>query len=269
MRPVETSLMRVDTDRAANLDELLALLAGDDAYTYSVAWIDLLARGRALGRSVLTRGEHARLDELPARRAASPLAFSARERLRAPAHVPSGLMNRWSVGAFNELWFRKAPRRRRDEIQDLATFFHPLDGVAGWNSLYGRRGFTQYQFVVPLDAVDTLRAAVDRISAAGHASFLAVLKRFGPGNDGLLSFPMEGWTLALDLPVSPDLSRLFDELDELVVGAGGRVYLAKDSRTAPATLAAMYPRLEEFRKIRREADPDGVFQSDLARRLHL
>jgi decaprenylphospho-beta-D-ribofuranose 2-oxidase len=269
VKPVETSLMRVDTDRAANLDELLELMAGDDAYTYSVAWIDLLARGRALGRSVLTRGEHARLDELPARRTASPLAFTARERLRAPAHVPSGLMNRWSVAAFNEVWFRKAPRRRRDEIQDLATFFHPLDGVAGWNSLYGRRGFTQYQFVVPLDAVDALREAVDRISAGGHASFLAVLKRFGPGNDGLLSFPMEGWTLALDLPVVPGLASLFDGLDELVVAAGGRVYLAKDARTTAAMLARMYPRLEEFRKVRREVDPHGVFQSDLARRLEL
>lgn len=269
VKPVETSLMRVDTDRAANLDELLELMAGDDAYTYSVAWIDLLARGRALGRSVLTRGEHARLAELPARRTASPLAFTARERLRAPAHVPSGLMNRWSVAAFNEMWFRKAPRRRRDEIQDLATFFHPLDGVAGWNSLYGRRGFTQYQFVVPLDAVDALREAVDRISAGGHASFLAVLKRFGPGNEGLLSFPMEGWTLALDLPVVPGLARLFDGLDELVVAAGGRVYLAKDARTTAAMLARMYPRLEEFRKVRREVDPHGVFQSDLARRLEL
>ncbi len=269
LRPVETSSMRVDTDRAANLDELLALMAGDDAYTYSVAWIDLLARGRALGRSVLTRGEHARLGELPPTRASSPLEFTARERLRAPAHVPGGLMNRWSVAAFNELWFRKAPRTRRDEIQDLATFFHPLDGVGGWNTLYGRRGLTQYQFVVPLDAVDALRESVDRISAGGHASFLAVLKRFGPHNDGLLSFPMEGWTLALDLPVSTGLAGLFDGLDALVVAAGGRVYLAKDARTSPEALARMYPRLEEFRKVRREADPAGTFTSDLARRLDL
>ncbi len=269
LKRVETSRMRVDTDRAGSLDEALALMAGDDAYTYSVAWIDLVARGRSLGRSVLTRGEHARLDELPARRTASALAFDARERLRAPRWAPSGLMNRWSVRAFNEAWFRKAPRRRRGEIQDLATFFHPLDGVGGWNSLYGRRGLMQYQFVVPLHATEALREAVDRISVAGHASFLAVLKRFGPGNDGLLSFPAEGWTLALDLPASPALSSLFDALDDVVVAAGGRVYLAKDARTSGATLARMYPRLEEFRKLRREIDPDQVFRSDLARRLDL
>lgn len=267
LKRVETSRMRVDTDRAGSLDEAVALMTADTS-TYSVAWIDMLARGRSLGRSVLTRGEHARRDELP-RRTASPLAFDARQRLRVPRSVPGGLVNRWSVAAFNEVWFRKSPRRRRGEIQDLATFFHPLDGVGGWNALYGRSGLTQYQFVVPLAATEALREAVDRISAAGHASFLAVLKRFGPGNDGLLSFPLEGWTLALDLPVSPALAPLFDALDELVVTAGGRVYLAKDARVSAATLARMYPRLEQFRKVRHELDPDRVFCSDLARRLDL
>ncbi len=268
LKRVETSRMRVDTDRAAHLDEALALMAGDDAWTYSVAWIDLLARGRALGRSVLTRGEHAQLDEL-GRRTASPLAFRARERLRAPRRVPVGLMNRWSVRAFNEAWFRKSPRSRHGEIQGLATFFHPLDAVGGWNTLYGRHGLVQYQFVVPLEATEALREAVDRIAAEGHASFLAVLKRFGPANDGFLSFPMEGWTLALDLPASPGLADLFSALDRLVVAAGGRVYLAKDARLPAETLAAMYPRLEEFRKVRHDIDPDRVFRSDLARRLDL
>lgn len=269
LKRVETSRMRVDTDRAGSLHEALALMAADEDYTYSVAWIDLVARGRSLGRSVLTRGEHAGLDELAGRRTASPLAYRARERLRAPRWVPSGLVNRWSVRAFNEAWYRKAPPTRRGEIQDLATFFHPLDGVGGWNSLYGRRGLVQYQFVVPLDATEALREAVDRISAGGHASFLAVLKRFGPANEGLLSFPTEGWTLALDLPASPALASLFDALDELVTGAGGRVYLAKDARTSADALARMYPRLEEFRKVRRGVDPGRVFCSDLARRLDL
>jgi decaprenylphospho-beta-D-ribofuranose 2-oxidase len=178
-------------------------------------------------------------------------------------------MNHWSVKAFNEVWFQKAPRRRRGEIAHLAAFFHPLDGVGDWNRLYGRRGLVQYQFVVPPDADEALKEAVRRIADAGHASFLAVLKRFGPGNPGLLSFPREGWTLALDLPADPGLVPLLDRLDALVVEAGGRIYLAKDGRTRPETLREMYPRLAEFREIRRAVDPDGLFSSDLARRLSL
>jgi len=270
LRRVETSFMRVDTDRAAGLAELLTLMReGDDSYTYSVAWIDLVARGRSLGRSVLTRGEHATVAELDERHRAQPLAFTAGQRLAAPPWAPTGLMNRWSVRAFNEMWFRKAPRRRRDETQHLAGFFHPLDGVADWNRMYGRRGLTQYQFVVPMDAEDALTEAVDRISAAGQASFLAVLKRLGPANPSPLSFPTRGWTLALDLPADPRLAGLLDQLDELVVGAGGRLYLAKDARVSAATLRRMYPRLEEFRAVRRKVDPGGVFDSDLARRLEL
>jgi len=270
VRPVSSAYVRVDTDRTGNLAELVELMRRtDDGYTYSVAWIDLLARGGALGRSVLTRGEHADVDELPDRARRDPLAFAPRQLLQAPAAVPSGLVNPWSVRAFNELWFRKAPRHRRAEIQGIGGFFHPLDGVGDWNRLYGRRGFVQYQVVVPPDAEEALTEAVRRIADSGHASFLAVLKRFGPGNEGLLSFPRAGWTLALDLPADPGLSPLLDRLDDLVVEAGGRTYLAKDSRTRPETLERMYPRLGEFRRLRRRIDPEGVFTSDLARRLGL
>ncbi len=270
LRRVETSVIRVDTDRAANLGELLTLMRqGDAGYTYSVAWIDLLSRGRSLGRSVLTRGEHATTAQLPAGRRADPLAFDARQRLSVPPWVPGGLVNKWSVRAFNEMWFRKAPRRRRGQLESLGGFFHPLDGVGEWNRLYGRRGLTQYQFVVPLDQEDALAEAVDRIAAAGQASFLAVLKRFGPANPAPLSFPDEGWTLALDLPADPRLAPLFNGLDELVVAAGGRVYLAKDARLSRETLHRMYPRLPQFEAVRDEVDPQRVFRSDLARRLGL
>jgi decaprenylphospho-beta-D-ribofuranose 2-oxidase len=269
-KQVETSYMRVDTDRVGDLDALLDLMRRtDDDYTYSVAWIDLLATGRALGRSVLTRGEHAHADDLPPARRRRPLEFAPKERLGAPPVVPSGLMNPLTVRAFNELWFRKAPRERRGELQPLASFFHPLDGVRSWNRMYGSTGFLQYQFVVPEGADDVMRRAVRRIAEAGHASFLAVLKRFGPGNPAPLSFPIAGWTLALDLPARRSLAPLLDGLDELVVQAGGRTYLAKDSRATPATVRAMYPRLDEWRAARRELDPDGVFVSDLARRLDL
>ncbi|GHD48719.1 FAD-binding protein [Streptomyces galbus] len=273
LQPVQTSLMSVDTERAADLDDLMArLTAGDDRYRYSVAWIDLLARGAATGRAVLTRGDHAPLDALPAgsRARRDPLAFRPGRLPAAPRHLPGGLLTRRSVGAFNELWYRRAPRLRRDELQSIAAFFHPLDGVPHWNRIYGRGGFVQYQFVVEYGQEDALRRIVDRIAARRCPSFLAVLKRFGDADPGWLSFPRPGWTLALDVPAAlPGLGAFLDELDERVAAAGGRVYLAKDSRLRPELLAAMYPRLDDFRALRAELDPRGVFVSDLARRLSL
>lgn len=271
LQPVETSLMSVDTERAADLDDLMArLTATDHRYRYSVAWIDLLARGRSTGRSVLTRGDHAPLDSLPPRARRHPLAFRPSQLPAAPAFVPEGLLGRSTVGLFNELWYRKAPRARAGELQKISTFFHPLDGVPHWNRIYGRGGFVQYQFVVGHGQEDALRRIVERISGHRCPSFLAVLKRFGEGDPGWLSFPMPGWTLALDIPAGlPGLGPFLDELDEGVAGAGGRVYLAKDSRLRPELLGVMYPQLTEFRSLRAELDPRGVFTSDLSRRLNL
>jgi decaprenylphospho-beta-D-ribofuranose 2-oxidase len=265
--PVETSLIRVDTSRLPDLDAVMSAMSGsDDRYRYSVAWVDSLARGGSLGRSVLTRGDHASLAEVPAGRAR--LAFRPGKALRAPPWVPSGLLNPLTVAAFNQAWFAKAPRHREGELQSIGTFFHPLDGVAGWNRVYGRRGFVQYQFVVPMDREDMVRRALEALSGARCPSFLTVLKRFGPGNPGPLSFPIPGWTMALDLPATtPGLARLLDRLDEDVVAAGGRVYLAKDSRMRPELLGAMYPELDRWRKIRHELDPGNRMCSDLARRL--
>ena len=271
LRPVATSLMSVDTERAADLDDLMArLTATDHRYGYSVAWIDLLARGRSTGRSVLTRGEHAPLDALPPRARRRPLAFRPARFPSAPAFVPEGLLGRGSVGLFNELWYRKAPRARAGQLQRISSFFHPLDGVPHWNRVYGRGGFVQYQFAVGHGREEALRRIVRRIAERRCPSFLAVLKRFGQGDPGWLSFPMPGWTLALDIPASlPGLGAFLDELDEEVAGAGGRVYLAKDARLRPELLAGMYPRLTEFRRLRAELDPRGVFTSDLSRRLDL
>ncbi|MEV5351547.1 FAD-binding oxidoreductase [Streptomyces sp. NPDC086081] len=271
LQPVETSLMSVDTERATDLDDLMARLAATDhRYRYSVAWIDLLARGAATGRAVLTRGDHAPLDALPARMRRDALSFRTSRLPSAPAALPEGLLSRTTVGLFNELWYRKAPRARRGRLQRISAFFHPLDGVPHWNRVYGRGGFVQYQFVVGYGQEDALRRIVRRISERRCPSFLAVLKRFGESDPGWLSFPVPGWTLALDIPAGlPGLGAFLDELDEEVAAAGGRVYLAKDARLRPELLAAMYPRLDDFRALRAELDPHGVFVSDLARRLHL
>jgi decaprenylphospho-beta-D-ribofuranose 2-oxidase len=285
MVPVETSAMRVDTERAPDLDRLMAALRECDArHRYSVAWIDCLATGARLGRGVLTGADHAARAELPAARrhgdgrsdghgdghGDGALAFAPRPALKVPITPPGWFLNPLTVGAFNEMWYRKAPRRRTGELQGLSTFFHPLDGVAGWNRLYGRRGFLQYQFAVPDAASEVVRVVLERLASARAASFLGVLKRFGPGDPGPLSFPLEGWTLALDLPLGGEgLGPLLDGVDELVAGAGGRVYLAKDARLRPELLEAMYPGLERWRRTRRRFDPEAVMGSDLSRRLDL
>ncbi|MGW4757140.1 FAD-binding protein [Streptomyces chartreusis] len=273
LQPVTTSMMSVDTERARDLDDLLArLTTGDGHYRYSVAWIDLLARGPAMGRAVLTRGDHAPLEALRegTRARREPLAFRTARLPAPPSVLPEGLLSRRTVGWFNELWYRRAPHARTGELQPLARFFHPLDGVPHWNRIYGRGGFVQYQFVVGHGREETLRGIVRRVSEHRCPSFLAVLKRFGDADPGWLSFPVPGWTLALDIPAGlPGLGALLDTLDEDVAAAGGRVYLAKDSRLRPELLATMYPRLDEFRALRAEIDPRGVFVSDLARRLGL
>lgn len=271
MRPITTSSMLVDTWRAADLDACMAdLEASDAAHRYSVAWIDCLATGSSLGRSVITCGDHADVEDLPARQRSRPLAFDPHSRLQAPQVVPPGLMNRATVRAFNEVWFRKAPRRRHRSVESIPSYFHPLDGVRGWNRLYGPRGFLQHQSLVPFGEEAALRLIIERLADSGCASFLAVLKRFGPGNAGHLSFPMPGWTLALDLPIGPPaLGPMLDELDQLVVAAGGRVYLAKDSRMRPELVSAMYPGLDGWRAVQHDLDPGGRLRSDQSHRLEL
>ena len=268
---VQTSRLLVDTVRAADLDQAMACLAGtDDAHGYTVAWTDCLASGRTLGRSVITSGDFAAVGDLPPRERADPLAFRPRARLSMPVTAPPGLVNRHTVGLASRAWYHRAPRRREGEIQDIGAFFHPLDGIRNWNRLYGPAGFRQYQFVVPFGQEAVVARSLERISRARAPSFVTVLKRFGPGSAGYLSFPLPGWTLALDFPAAtPGLAALLDWLDEQVLAAGGRVYLAKDSRLRPAALAGMYPRLADFRKLRARIDPSGLLASDLSRRLGL
>jgi decaprenylphospho-beta-D-ribofuranose 2-oxidase len=269
--PIETSKMLVDTERVPDLDACMARMAETDAdHRYSVAWVDSLSKGRHLGRSVITVGDHATAADLPGKLAGDPLKFKPRQLLAVPLTPPVSLLNPLTLAAFNEAWYRRAPKRRTGELQSIATFFHPLDGVGNWNALYGPRGFTQYQFVVPFGCEDVVRRVLERLSSARAASFLVVLKRFGAAGAGHLSFPSEGWTLALDIPLGINgLAVVLDELDEIVANSGGRVYLTKDGRVRPEILHAMYPRLGEWNEVRQRVDPNGVLSSDLSRRLRL
>jgi decaprenylphospho-beta-D-ribofuranose 2-oxidase len=238
---------------------------------YSVAWIDPLAKGRHLGRSVLGRGDHARLDQLDPKAAVTPLAYGPQQLATFPPLVPPmGYINRLTVAAFNEMWFRKAPVRKIGELQSISSYFHPLDMVGSWNRVYGARGMVQYQFVVPFGEEAAMRTVIERLSAARAASFLAVLKRFGAGNPAPLSFPAPGWTLALDVPAgSPGLGELLHGLDRIVLDAGGRHYFTKDAHTTPEAIRQGYPRLDEWKAVRDSVDPHGRWQSDLSRRLGL
>ncbi|MDE3064477.1 MAG: FAD-binding oxidoreductase [Acidobacteriota bacterium] len=267
MLAIETDRVLVDTDRFDDLDGVMAAMAeGDRDYRYSVSWVDCMTRGAHMGRAILTRGDHARAGDVAEPSLAGPRA----PRLAVPFDAPSGLLNSLSVRAFNEVWFRSAPRHEVAEAQSLSTFFHPLDGVRDWNRLYGRRGFVQYQFCVSDEHAETVVRAIERLSSSRVPSFLAVLKRFGAPTPGPLSFPAPGWTLALDLPVGPAaLPGVLDDLDEMVIEAGGRVYFAKDARLDPGKVRAMYPRLEEFLAIKDRVDPENRVTSDLARRLAL
>jgi decaprenylphospho-beta-D-ribofuranose 2-oxidase len=242
----------------------------DRKYGYTVAWSDSLARGTHLGRSIITSGDFAAPGDLSPKQRDTPFAFDPRARLAAPPAFPPGLINRYTVRLANEAWYRKAPKSRNDELQTIGQFFHPLDGIRNWNRVYGPGGFRQYQYVMPFGAEAAVRRSFELVSAHPAPSFVTVLKRFGEGDPGLLSFPAPGWTLALDFPArTPGLGPLLDELDQLVLRHGGRVYLAKDSRVAARVLEEMYPRLPEFRKLRAEIDPSGLLASDLSRRLGL
>ncbi len=271
--PIETAYMQVRYRRAANLEEALALFAAEDErYPYSVAWIDCLASGRALGRSVLMRGTHAAASELTRARAqAAPLRIKPKMRLNVPFYFPSFTLNQRSIALFNSLYYRSF-KHKDTLLVDYDSFFYPLDAIAHWNRLYGRKGFLQYQAVFPASrSREGLTAMLEMISRAKLSSFLAVLKSSGERNKGLLSFPLKGHTLALDIPIKgPSIFAFMRQLDELVIRYGGRIYLAKDAVLQPDAFQRMYAEtLADFIKIKREVDPAGVFSSSLARRIGL
>jgi decaprenylphospho-beta-D-ribofuranose 2-oxidase len=263
LRPVQSELLSVDTDRVRQLDDAFAALRAPGG-PHRVAWLDLLGSG--LARGIVTRAEHLPSAGLTGARGSTTVA----SRLTVPASFPGGLVRAGTVRAYNEYRYRSSPRRQLGHVENFGSHMFPLDALDAWPRLYGRRGFLQYQFVVGPGGELTLQRVIERLRRSAVPCYLAILKDFGPANGAPLSFPVEGWTLALDLPRSASgLAALLNEFDELVVQAGGRVYLTKDIRLAPQTLAAMYPRLGEWRACRDKADPQGLWRSDLAVRTGL
>jgi decaprenylphospho-beta-D-ribofuranose 2-oxidase len=265
LRAVETGWIRQRTEVAPNLSAAMDLLDGGAEDTYSVAWIDCLATGDALGRSLVMTGEHATRAELGAR----PVLPPVRRKRAIPVDLPGFALNRHTVKAFNALYWQAGLRREGTQMVDWDSYFYPLDSILGWNRIYGRKGFLQFQCVLPDDSARRgMEALLQAISASGQGSFLAVLKRLGAEGGGL-SFPMPGHTLALDFPATQRVEALFDRLERIVIDHGGRFYLAKDARLSAATLRRSDKRVDGFADGRRAAGLDRRFASMQSDRLGL
>jgi decaprenylphospho-beta-D-ribofuranose 2-oxidase len=270
LQRVETGWIKQNTIVAPNLAAALELLVHHDGTPYSAAWIDCVAKGQTLGRSLIHLGEHASKADVEVLAPGTPCLPPGRtRRLAVPFNLPQFTLNRWSVAAFNEIYFRKGMvAAGKTFLNEADPFFFPLDGILEWNKIYGRRGFLQHQSVVPTEhAHDTLGEILTRIARRGNASFLAVLKKLGPSSKGLMSFPSPGYTLALDFPLDDKIFEFLDEIDALVTAAGGRIYLAKDARQSHATFEAGYPNLQRFRDIRRQIGARDRIASRLSDRL--
>lgn len=276
--PIQSAHMMVRHHAAGNLEQLFRHLedpAIDDRYT--VAWIDSLATGKNLGRGIAMCGHHAAAEELPVN-IGDAFSTSQKRSRSVPFDLPGWALNPLSIGAFNSFYYQVEGKKQQPFLTSYDPYFYPLDAIGHWNRLYGKRGFVQYQCVIP-DATgfEGIRNLLEVLLDSRRPSFLAVLKRFGAQGRGLLSFPMAGYTLALDLPIRsgkllaghPDdgLFALLNKLDEIVLQHGGRVYLAKDARLSAESFRAMYPRYSEWLKIKNAVDPENRFSSSLARRL--
>lgn len=259
LQPIRSAFIDQVSIKTKNLRETFEAFEAYKNFTYSVAWIDCLATGESLGRGILTVGEHA---------TDGNLAYNSAAKLAIPVDLPSMTLNKFSVKAFNMLYYAKAKSGVSRQKVSIDSFFYPLDAIGHWNRIYGTNGFLQYQFVLPKEESYTgLQKILGKINAAGKGSFLVVLKLFGKGNDNYLSFPMEGYTLALDFKIEPELFPLLNVLDEMVLAHGGRFYLAKDSRVTKEVFERGYPHIETFRALRKEYKLHETLQSLQSRRI--
>lgn len=269
LNPIETAWIRKKTIVAHDLDAVMGVFEACADWTYSVAWIDCLAKGSQLGRSLIFLGEHARIEELDASLRSAPLQTPSRRKVRMPIDLPPGILNRLTVGAFNSAYYWKGKHGPEEQLVDWDSYFYPLDSILDWNRIYGRRGILEYQCVIPKRTSRAgIAALLEATSSTGQGSFLAVLKLFG-AQESVLSFPMEGYTLALDFPASPRTLKLFEELDRITVENGGRLYLAKDARVSRDTFDASDSRASKFRQIRKSLGMSDRFVSAQSERLAL
>ena len=270
MTPTETAYFIADGVATHDLDETVAVhLDGtEDNYTYSSAWFDSISAPPKLGRAAISRGSLARLDQLPPKLAKNPLQFTAPQLPAVPNIFPVGVVTKLTGSMVGEAFYRMSGNYQ-NKIVNLTQFYHMLDLTTGWQYAYGPAGFAQHQFLVPPNAMDEFKGIIRWLQTQGHYSFLNVFKLFGPGNRAPLSFPMAGWNVAMDFPNKPGVNGFLNDLDRRVLEFGGRVYTAKDSRVSAENFHAMYPRIDEWIALRRKADPNGVFASDMARRLEL
>ena len=231
LKNIETAYIRQESIKAENLDEIFKLFEESESWTYNVAWIDCLQTGKNIGRSILMRGEHAFKHELPKKLQQNPLRLKQKFIPKVPFYFPDFMLNKWSVRLFNYLYFNKQQKKEVKNFVNYETFFYPLDVVNDWNKIYGKKGFIQYQMVIPkAQGKEGMRKILDTIAKSGNGSFLAVLKLFGKENPlAYNAFPLEGYTLALDFKVNSKLTKLVADLDEIVEEFGGRIYLTKDS----------------------------------------
>lgn len=260
---IPTPWIAMESWRISDIDEFIRALdeAGQE-WPFTMGWVDCVSRGRAMGRGILMAGRWAEPGEAP-RRPPPEL-----KKLVVPLMLPNWALNRVTVRAFNELYYRRHVQRRRAQIVHPDKFFYPLDAVHGWNRVYGKRGFTQHQCVLPKEGgLDVVRRFLDLLTRAGGASPLCVIKDCGEEGSGLLSFPKPGISIAVDLAITPRTQALIDTLNEFVIAHGGRIYLTKDTFTRPEHYQAMEPRLAEWRAVRRKWDPEGRLRSRQSVRL--
>jgi FAD/FMN-containing dehydrogenase len=271
LRPIETAYVAERTIKAEDLEDAFALFEEHEPdYLYSVAWIDCLASGKSLGRSHLMFGQHATPDQLNSEQRAAPLDYTPDHLAQLPFDLPEGVLNEWSVKAFNRLYYARQQKRDKQAIVGIDPFFYPLDAIGDWNRMYGESGFVQFQCVLPMEeSYDGLVDILSEVQDSGLASFLAVVKRMGPPDGGLLTFPMRGYTLALDIPRRDGIEALLRSLHEITAERGGRVYLAKDAYLDPDIFRRMYPAYPEWLEVKRRVDLDNRFTSEQARRLQI
>lgn len=270
LRRIETTYFRQKKIHAGSLEEMMqALDAADHEYPYSVATLDIMARGPRLGAGILVVGDHATRAELPEKFANHPLRLSSpKPRIEVPFELPEITLNRLTIRLVNAIIL--AIQAREAAFSHYEGFFYPLDLLGSWYRGYGRSGFTQYQFVIPFeDGPRRMREILEVILTSGQLPFLNILKRMGKESQGLLSFPREGYTFAIDFPIRSGTAELIERLDRMILDAGGRIYLGKDSFVRPDTFRAMYPNLDRWLAIKEKYDPNGVFSSDLGRRVGL